>query len=90
MNAQSSFDLAVCYPEVEIYHFLEIYDFKEYFKYINDEISLNLSLFPISKGTPAKTSSKPSKMRFENCKTSTRKTENLAHLTYPHAESGMR
>ena len=36
------------------------------------------------------TSSKPSKMRFENCKTSTRKTENLAHLTYPHAESGMR
>ena len=23
-------------------------------------------------------------------KTSTRKTENLAHLTYPHTESGMR
>ena len=36
------------------------------------------------------TSSKPSKMRFENWKTSTRKTENFAHLTYPHAESGMR
>ena len=37
-----------------------------------------------------KTSSKPSKMRFESCITSTRKTENLAHLTYLHAESGMR
>ena len=36
------------------------------------------------------TSSKPRKMRFESGKTSTRKTENLAHLTYPHAESGMR
>ena len=30
------------------------------------------------------------KMRFESGKTSTRKTENLAHLTYPHAECGMR
>ena len=37
-----------------------------------------------------KTSSKPSKMRFESCITSTRKTENLAHLTYLHAESGVR
>ena len=37
-----------------------------------------------------KTSSKPRKMRFESGKTSTRKTENLAHLTYPHTECGMR
>ena len=36
------------------------------------------------------TSSKPRKMRFESCKTSTRKTENLAHLTYPYTECGMR
>ena len=36
-----------------------------------------------------KTSSKPSKMRFESGKTSTRNTENLAHLTYLHAEYGM-
>ena len=36
------------------------------------------------------TSSKPRKMRFESGKTSTRKTENLAHLTYPHTECGMR
>ena len=28
-------------------------------------------------------------MRFESGKTSTRKTENLAHLTYPHAECGI-
>ena len=39
---------------------------------------------------PLPTSSKPRKMRFESSKTSTRKTENLAHLTYPHAECGMR
>ena len=31
---------------------------------------------------------KPSKMRFENGKTSTRKTENLAHMTYPNTECG--
>ena len=36
------------------------------------------------------TSLKPRKMRFESGKTSTRKTENLAHLPYPHAENGMR
>ena len=34
-------------------------------------------------------SSKPSKMRFESGKASMLKTEKLAHLTYPHAESGM-
>ena len=39
---------------------------------------------------PLPTSSKPRKMRFESSKTSTRKTENLAHLTYPHTECGMR
>ena len=39
---------------------------------------------------PQRTSSKPRKMRFEGGKTSTRKTENLVHLTYPHAECGMR
>ena len=36
------------------------------------------------------TSSKPRKMRFEGGKPSTRKTENLVHLTYPHAECGIR
>ena len=49
--------------------------------YLDTHVTVNLSW--------SKTSSKPRKMRFEGGKTSTRKTENLVHWTYPHAECGM-
>ena len=45
---------------------------------------------PRQRSQPSALSSKPRKMRFEGSKTSSRKTENLVHLTYPHAECGIR
>ena len=45
---------------------------------------------PRQRSQPSALSSKPRKMRFEGGKTSSRKTENLVHLTYPHAECGIR